>query len=300
MGIEQKPDTRVICTACDGTGWSRSARGRCQRCKGSCLVEPLAPGEKETSASPIPELGKEPVVHRGPKPPHIARAVLVAQRDVREKGGAQRTSQMADGSSYSSAEEILSLGGDALLGVGVISSVDHVEPQLEPGGGRRLAVTLLLEHPESGEVWERVIPVAVAVDSEHTLAQSEFAAATSAHAYFLVRVLAMPRGYRDEEVLARERERATRPDDGAKVLQKPASDSQADTLTVLLADVAAARTVAELTGVEARSIKAIKNREIRRDRDERQLTNAISERRLAVTANDANRAAEGAQRGEAA
>lgn len=203
---------------------------------------------------------------------------------------------MADGSSYSSAEEILSLGGDALLALGVTSCVDHVEPLLDGTGQPRLAVTLRLEHPESGEVWERVEHVAVSPpDREHTLAQAEFAAATSAHAYFLVRVLAMPRGYRGESALSKER-----PDEGPTVLVKPEPTKQSDAATVLLADVAAAKTEAEMLAVQAKFLLAVKKRQLRGEVEQKRVGEAIGERMLVCKANDAHRAAEGEQRGRAA
>jgi hypothetical protein len=297
-------DTRIICPACDGSCWSRSARGRCLRCKGCGLIEP-ASKEADPAADPIPFVGVMPTVYRGPKPPHIGRAVLVAQRDVRALGGAKRSSRAisAQGEySYSDAEEIISLGGDALLPLGVTATVLDAQPFIEPGPNgpvRRLAVTLQLEHPESGEVWEAPVRhVAVALDGEHTLSQAEYAATTSAFAYFLVHTLAMPRGYRT--AIAPMLPVDDAPPAPAEV--KPEQPRKSDTNAIvqdLAASVRATKSVAELDGVAMR-VRRTFGRELKNQTAQRFLVGVIEEHRLVVAASDAHLAAEGPQTGRAA
>lgn len=288
-------DRRVICPACDGSCWSRSARGRCLRCKGTGLILPATLHEESLAApSVLPPLGPQPVIYRGPQPPHIARAVLVAQRDARELGGAVRRAVMltADGNvRYADAEELISLGGDVLLPLGVAASVANTTPNIElsEGAVRRLTVTLWLSHPESGEVWEAERQIAVAWDQEHTLSQAENAAATVAFATWLVHTLAIPRGYRSVHVVERERQSAA-----AEAAPKPEKPPARDLVAEAQAAIAGAQTVAELEHV-AKRVRREFTRSIRRGEDQVALNAAIEERRLRVSAKDAHGAAEGPQ-----
>lgn len=281
-------DNRVDCPACD-LGWARNGRGRCRLCLGTALV---APGTASTLAGAVPEPGPVPTLHQGAgKPPHIGRGVLVAQRDVRARGGAERTSELRDGSSYSSAEEIIALGGDTLLALGVVATVEGAQLV----GDGRLKVLCQLEHPESGEVWQQTQDVSIDMGPEQTVGQAERGAVTSAFAYFLVRVLAMPRGYRDGLPLDVAASPVVTPPSKAKV---EARDPEADAQSILAA-IAAAKTNVELTAVRERYRQAIKRRQIP-ERFHARITEALSERQLVCTANDANRAAEGPQTGRAA
>lgn len=299
-------DTRVLCPACDGSCWSRSARGRCMRCKGAGLIQPSTE-EGDSSLDPIPALGEMPTVFRGPKPPHIGRAVLVAQRDVRALGGAKRSSWAINAQgdySYSDAEEIISLGGDALLPLGVTSTVVDVQPFVEPGPTgpvRRLSVTLQLEHPESGEVWEAPVRhVALNLDGEHSLSQAEHAAATSAFAYFLVHTLAMPRGYRTAiaPMLPAQADAAP-PASSGEATPEPRKAVSSETVHQLAEQVKATKTVAELE-VLAKRVRRMFGREIRSQAAQKFLGGLLEEHRLVVVANDAHAAAEGPQTGRAA
>lgn len=275
----------VDCPVCDGTGNSRSATGACRTCDGLKRVILQRP-----PADPLPIESVSSERMAGSKPPHIARACLLAQRTI---GPIEKLAvNPHEGYRYAAADRVIELARAKLLEHGVMPSIDEVVPQ----EGCRLLLVMQLEHVVSGEVWRRSRSIAV-IDDGQGWDKAENAARTVGFSYWLQDVLAIPRAAdKGEDIDQRGRAEQGGGRSGASESRgRKAVPNPDDAVRALLGELSSASTQAELVRARRSVSRALKARTVggRAELDLLQVTDQEAE--LRVNANEAARAAEGPQ-----